>query len=371
MLRKRMVAHQWPIPVIVAIIAVGLLLVIGVKYDYPLYHDPVATITSVKNGKPEKQKDEFENQDTETSQKLVGKIRNGPYKNQKVRLSNTFSMSGASDKQYFKNNDVFLIIHHHGNKLNATIRDFKRDFQLALAFWITICLLLGIMMFSGLMAFFSVAINSILFFWAVKLNSSTQGAKVLLIFGLLTLLFAFVTLWIVIGFNRQMLVTMLATIGGTFISIGIALSVFALTHDKGMYYESMQYVTQLPKPLFLAECLLGSLGAVMDESTDIVSSLFTLKQERPDISQKQIFLSGRQIGKTIMGPLINVLFFIFMAETIPMTLLYLKNGNAWGYTFSMNMSLGMIQSLISGIGIVLSVPLASWFASLALRRKSM
>ena len=48
MLRKRMVAHQWPIPVIVAIIAVGLLLVIGVKYDYPLYHDPVATITSVK-----------------------------------------------------------------------------------------------------------------------------------------------------------------------------------------------------------------------------------------------------------------------------------------------------------------------------------
>ena len=64
-----------------------------------------------------------------------------------------------------------------------------------------------------------------------------------------------------------------------------------------------------------------------------------------------------------MGPLINVLFFIFVAETMPMALLYLRNGNSWGYTFSMNMSLGVIQSLISGIGIVLAVPLASYLAS--------
>jgi len=36
--------------------------------------------------------------------------------------------------------------------------------------------------------------------------------------------------------------------------------------------------------------------------------------------------------------LINVLFLIFMADTFSMTLLYLRNGNNWGYTFTMNMS---------------------------------
>ena len=101
----------------------------------------------------------------------------------------------------------------------------------------------------------------------------------------------------------------------------------------------------------------------MDESTDIISSLFALKMERPDVSRKQLFLSGRNIGKSIMGPLINVLFFIFMGETLSMTLLFLKNGNSWVYSFSMNMSLGMVQSLISGIGIVLAVPVASGLTS--------
>ncbi len=140
--------------------------------------------------------------------------------------------------------------------------------------------------------------------------------------------------------------------------------VFSLTHEKGVYYESMQYVTQLPRPLFLAETILGSLGAVMDESTDIIASLTALKAEKPDVSAKQIFKSGRQIGGEIMGPLVNVLFFIFVAETLPMALLYLKNANSWNYSFNMTMSLGVVQSLISGIGIVLTIPLACGITSL-------
>ncbi|KLD57429.1 hypothetical protein WP50_33915 [Lactiplantibacillus plantarum] len=112
----------------------------------------------------------------------------------------------------------------------------------------------------------------------------------------------------------------------------ISLIVFAVTHERGVTYESMQYVTQVPRPLFLVETVLGSLGAVMDESTDIVASLFQLKTERPDIAPRQVFKSGIQIGRSIMGPLINVLFLIFMADTFAMTLLYFRNGNSWGYT---------------------------------------
>jgi len=52
-----------------------------------------------------------------------------------------------------------------------------------------------------------------------------------------------------------------------------------------------------------------------------------------------------------------------------MAMLYLKNGNSWGYTFSMNMSMGVVQSLISGIGIVLAVPLASFLASRFMAKK--
>ena len=76
------------------------------------------------------------------------------------------------------------------------------------------------------------------------------------------------------------------------------------------------------------------------------------------------------MGQEIMGPLVNVLFLIFMAETFTSSLLYIKNGNSWGYTFAMNMSLGTVQSLVSGIGIVLAVPLVSGFGALLLGRRA-
>ena len=79
-------------------------------------------------------------------------------------------------------------------------------------------------------------------------------------------------------------------------------------------------------PLFIAEILLGSLGAVMDESSDIVATLFELKRIDPTVTRLQLFMSGRSVGKSIMGPLVNVLFLIFMADTFTNSLLYLKNG---------------------------------------------
>ena len=57
-----------------------------------------------------------------------------------------------------------------------------------------------------------------------------------------------------------------------------------------------------------------------------------------------------------------------MADTFPSALLYLKTAILSLY-LNMNMSLGMVQSLVSGIGIVLTVPLVSCFAALLLGRR--
>ncbi|WP_203641057.1 YibE/F family protein [Levilactobacillus andaensis] len=362
---KRGLLWAWLIAMVV-----GGILVWGTAHDAALYRDPIMQVTSVKTGKATKETDDFHNVDSQTKQVLSGKILNGKYQGHQLTVSNVYSYSRAMDQKYHVGSQLFVVVHdRNGQQLTATAKDSKRDTTLVFMVWLVVALLLLIMQFSGFMAFLSVAANGVLFFLAIVLNGSTQGAQVLWIFGSLAVVFAALTLWLVIGANRQMVITLATTLGGTAFSIIVALLVFHVTHERGMYYESMQYVTQLPRPLFLAETLLGSLGAVMDESTDIISSLFALKRERPELSANQVFKSGRQIGSTIMGPLINVLFFIFVADTFPMAMLYLKNGNSWGYTFSMNMSMGVVQSLISGIGIVLAVPLASFLASRFMDKK--
>ncbi|KIS04254.1 YibE/F family protein [Paucilactobacillus wasatchensis] len=349
---------------------VGIVAMFFVTHNQQLYQKPIGRVIKVTNGIRQKQTDTFQNVDHETNQKLIVKIMNGKYKDHKVTLTNEFSDSGGLDQKYQRGNQLFVnLSSSSGHRLIGTISGYKRDGVLVFLVWLVMVLLILIMRRKGSLAFLSVLLNGVIFFIAIQIDLSLQGNHVMLIFGVLSFVFAILTLLLVLGATKQMLATLGATIIGTSISVLISLAVFSLTHERGMYYESMQYVTQVPRPLFLAETLLGSLGAVMDESTDIVATLFELKSLDPAISAKKLFLSGRKVGQTIMGPLVNVLFMIFMADTFTSALLYIKNGNSWGYTFAMNMSLGTVQSLISGIGIVLAIPVASALAGLLLGRR--
>jgi len=365
---KQQIQQHWGLWLTLIVIVLGLIGVGLTRVNAGLYQQTVAKVTHVKAIDRHATTDEFNNKDVTATQWVTVRVLNHRHQGRSYRIKNTYTKSQAMDQDYRVGNQVFLRI--PSQKAAAiTIQGLKRDTTLAFVAWLTIALLLLIMRFSGLMAFLSVALNAVLFYAAIQIDLATNGGHVYTLFGILAVIFAVLTLWLVLGFSRKMLVTLGATMAGTGLAVVISLIVFAVTHERGVTYEAMQYVTQVPKPLFLVETILGSLGAVMDESTDIVASLFQLKEERPDIAPNQVFRSGLQIGHSIMGPLINVLFLIFMADTFSMTLLYLRNGNNWGYTFTMNMSLGMVQSLISGIGIVLAIPVASWLASRLMPRE--
>jgi uncharacterized membrane protein len=70
-----------------------------------------------------------------------------------------------------------------------------------------------------------------------------------------------------------------------------------------------------------------------------------------------------------MGAMTNILFFSYISGTIPMVLLYLKNGSPLGYTFSMNFSLELIRALTGSIGIVLTIPITLYLSILFIFRK--
>lgn len=356
---------------LVGMIIFGVLALIFVTHNQSLYQRPIAQVVSVSNGQAQRTEDEFKNVDHQTEQVLSTRLMNGKDRGKKVTVQNTYSDSQPLDQQYRVGNQLFLSqLKEKDGKLSANPAGLKRDTVVVFLSWLVIMILLVTMGRAGGFALISVVINTILFLLAVSIDLHNQGSHVLLIFSTLALIFTIVSLLLVLGPTKKMLATLGATVAGTTVAILIGVLVLQLTNNRGVYYESMQYVTQVPRPLFIAEILLGSLGAVMDESSDIVATLFELKRIDPQVSRLQLFMSGRSVGKSIMGPLVNVLFLIFMADTFTSSLLYLKNGNSWGYTFNMNMSLGMVQSLISGIGIVLAVPVVSLLGALLLGRRS-
>ncbi|MBA1393210.1 YibE/F family protein, partial [Lactobacillus sp. XV13L] len=162
-----------------------------------------------------------------------------------------------------------------------------------------------------------------------------------------------------------------ATWLSTFFAVIVSTIILQLSNNQGIHYETLNYGIQPFQWIFLAETLLGVLGACMDETTDITASVYQLLQEQPQITKHQLFTSGMHVGREIIGPLINILFYLFLAELIPIIVLYLRNGNTLQFSLSRTLTLGYTQTVISAIGIVLAVPLTAFLAASLLRSKNL
>ena len=108
----------------------------------------------------------------------------------------------------------------------------------------------------------------------------------------------------------------------------------------------------------MAQTVIGVLGAVMDEAADIVAMQFGMRRENVTRQFSDYWQAGLSAGRDIMGTLVNVLFMM------------LRNGNNWAYIMEQIMNLGILQTVVSGIGIVLAVPVTSVIVGWAMSRKA-
>ena len=342
--------------IIVAI--VGAVLTVLTYFATDIYQkDEVALITDdkIKDTLIEKNEDVYKNQDQTRQQILHLKILSGKHKGETYTTKNVYYPSQLTTQKYHVHQRIFVNI----KKGDPAIVNTKRDWVLVLVVTITLALMVTISGKHSIALVISMAISWVLFYLIIVWDVHLNGSHIILLFGLADIIFSFFSLLIVQGFNKKMLVTWLATLLGVFVSFALCYVIMKLTGESEMKYETGDYATQDPRGLFLAQTLIGILGAVMDEATDIVSSLYELIQTKKDITMKQLVQSGRTMGQEIMGPLINVLVLIFIAGALPETILYLRDNNTLASTFGFTLSLGATQSVISAIGIVLTVIFAT------------
>ena len=337
-------------------IAVSTLLV---QNNFRLYKQPIVKITEEILKDKKESVGSANNEDTLFYQDLIGEIKNGEKKGELVLLENNFSSSGAYDHRYQVGDELFITVQSRkGTQLSGVILYPKRDKYILVAAWLFILTVLVIGSKSGLFSILSLIINISVLSFALDFYTNTEGASLLFISSLLVLFFTITSLVLVSGKNEKTYAAILATLMGTFSALLIAFIVLKLTAEKGLRYEEMAFVTRTPQKVFLASILIGSLGAVMDIAITITSSLYELYEKNNQIPLKNLKESGMEIGKDIMGSMTNVLFFAYVSGSIPMLLLYLKNGAPLNYTLSMNLSLELTRALVGGIGIVLTIPIS-------------
>jgi uncharacterized membrane protein len=324
------------------------------------YKKTIAKITSVTE-------ENAANAQGNKKQAIQAIIVNGLDKGKEIRIENVTSDSQALDSRYKLNDELFVKINEDRNHqiISSEILGFKRDNYIAYITFIFALMILIIAGSKGLRSMVSLVINVMIAY--IVLRFYLNGFNLILIASIASILFVLTSLLVVSGLNKKTFSAIFATIVSILIAMLITIVILKITDANGIHYEEMDFLTTPPEPIFISEILIGTLGAIMDIAITISSSIQEIYHKNPYIENKLLLNSAIEIGKDIMGTMTNTLVFAYVSGSIPMILLWLKNGYPFSEIININLSLEIIRILTGSIGIVISIPVTMYIAMILLK----
>lgn len=175
------------------------------------------------------------------------------------------------------------------------------------------------------------------------------------------------TLIIVHGFNLKSLASGLGTIGGIIIATIIMvissyfLNFTGLISDDAMYlqFNSQGFSFNL-KAIFFTMIIIGALGAIMDVAMSIATSMYEIKEIKPNITTKEMIKSGFEIGRDILGTMTNTLILAYVGSGFLTVIVIVGFNTDLLQIFNKEFLVSEIfQPLIGSFGIVVTLPLTS------------
>ena len=177
---------------------------------------------------------------------------------------------------------------------------------------------------------------------------------------------------IVIGFNKKAIASMTGCAGGVIIAGIIAALMDKILNLTGIVDEHSRYLINLSAGIQLnlhavvfAGIIIGAMGAIMDVSISISSSLWEVKEKAPNIKFKEIFQSGITIGRDIMGSMADTLILAYIGSSLSIVLILTVFSNSMLSLFNSEMfAVEILQAMAGSIGILFAMPLTAFFSSI-------
>ncbi|MDU2292048.1 YibE/F family protein [Clostridium disporicum] len=185
------------------------------------------------------------------------------------------------------------------------------------------------------------------------------------------ILITIVSLYLIDGISKKSISAMIGTITGVIIS-GVCAAGFGNIAKISGYnvaeVEELVFISNNTNlkvgGILFAAILIASLGAVMDVSMSIASAMTEIYSHNNNIGKKDLFKSGINVGRDMMGTMSNTLILAFTGGSI--NTLILNYAYALKYNQVINMyqiGIEIMQGVSGSIAIILSVPLVSIISS--------
>lgn len=180
------------------------------------------------------------------------------------------------------------------------------------------------------------------------------------------------TLLIVEGFTKKGVTSIISCFVAIFFS-GIILvfmeNILNLTSLIGVEASHLYGLIDLNAVTFAA-ILIGSLGAIMDIAVSISSSLWELSESSDNFNFSSSMSSGTNIGKDILGTMLNTLVLAYIGSYL-LIVLSLVHNEVISYEFFNRdvMLVEFLRILIGSIGIFITIPISTVICSYIYRKE--
>jgi len=182
------------------------------------------------------------------------------------------------------------------------------------------------------------------------------------------------TLLIVYGVNRKSIASGIGCIAGVATAGLLTLIMDQIIHLTGMVNEDSLYLSMYNdkidlKAVIFAAIIIGAIGAVMDVSMSIASSLTEISIVSRDPTPKKLIRSGLAIGRDIMGTMANTLVLAYIGSSLSVVLLLVAHNGSFLELMNREMIVvDVLQALVGSYGILLTIPLTSLVCAILFRR---
>ena len=260
---------------------------------------------------------------------------------------------------------VYVMTNMATNEITYEVADYYHQNGL---FWILMLfsiIAIAVAWKKGVTAILSVGISLALFYF-VFLKMVVLGVSPVFACLVFVLVVTALTVPLIHGFNKKALSAMVA------IFIGYVLSFYAAYLFKDMVQLGVapseefrvlgiMYPNISLSDILIASLFMGAVGALIDTAISISSAIFEAVEQYSKQTFGKIYKIGMEVGKDVLGSMINTLLFAYLASALPFLIL-VSLGQESGFAELVNMdfiALELTRTFVGAISLVLLIPITA------------
>jgi uncharacterized membrane protein len=221
----------------------------------------------------------------------------------------------------------------------------------------------------GVHTFFTLLLNFIILFAMIILIATKLDPIKVTIVG--CIIISTISLVFINGINIKTISSLLSVTLVVLLTMLMTYKIGSYAKVQGFGKEQIETIIHLStyvqidfSKIVICQVLIGLLGAIIDVSISISSSIYEIFKSDKSITKQSIFKSGMNIGKDILGTMTNTLLFAYIGGFMTLIIYF----NVLHYSFSdiLNTKVfgaEIFQILCGGIGIILIIPITSLITS--------